>query len=116
MGIQCPSSTQVSRKPSTRSPQYSDIADEQEMLLFGGLNASDSGFGGSSNVLHPDEAGNLQVMSLLQYVNIDFNCTQGWIQHDLVGGGGGSARSGAELCRPCVPPAHQLASLLQSLA
>ncbi|CAB4030723.1 Hypothetical predicted protein, partial [Paramuricea clavata] len=60
VGIQCPSSTQVSRKPSTRSPQYSDIADEQEMLLFGGLNASDSGFGGSSNVLHPDESGNLQ--------------------------------------------------------
>ena len=95
MGIQCPSSTQVSRKPSTRSPQYSDIADEQEMLLFGGLNASDSGFGGSSNVLHPDEAGNLQVMSLLQYVNIDFNYTQGWIQHDLVGGGGG----GVVLCQ-----------------
>ena len=42
--------------------------------------------------------------------------TQGWIQHDLVGGGGCSASSGAELCRSCVPPAHQLASLLQSLA
>ena len=41
---------------------------------------------------------------------------QGWIQHDLVGGGGCSASSGAELCRSCVPPAHQLASLLQSLA
>jgi hypothetical protein len=55
---------------------------------------------------------------------------QGWIQHDLVGGGGGgggwgggggggggcSASSGAALCRSCVPPAHQLASLLQSLA
>ena len=44
-----------------RSPQYSDIADEQEMILFGGLNASDSGFGGSSNVLHPDDAAILQV-------------------------------------------------------
>jgi hypothetical protein len=42
---------------------------------------------------------------------------QGWIQHDLVRRGGGcSASSGAELCRSCVPPAHQLASLLQSLA
>jgi hypothetical protein len=39
---------------------------------------------------------------------------QGWIQHDLVGGC--SASSGAELCWSCVPPAHQLASLLQSLA
>ena len=39
-----------------------------------------------------------------------------WIQHDLVGGGGCYASSGAELCRSCVPPAHQLASLLQSLA
>ena len=42
------------------------------------------------------------------------------IQHDLVGCGGGggvcSASSGAELCRSCVPPGHQLASLLQSLA
>ena len=27
-----------------------------------------------------------------------------------------SASSGAELCRSCVPPTHQLASLLQSLA
>ena len=27
-----------------------------------------------------------------------------------------SSSSGAELCRSCVPPAHQLASLLQSLA
>jgi hypothetical protein len=42
--------------------------------------------------------------------------SQGWIQHDLVGGGGCSASSGAELCRSCVPPAHQHASLLQSLA
>jgi hypothetical protein len=41
---------------------------------------------------------------------------EGWIQHDLVGGGGGSASSGAELCRSCVPPTHQLASLLQSFA
>ena len=48
---------------------------------------------------------------------------QGWIQHDLVGVGGGegrgggcSASSGAEMCRSCVPPAHQLASLLKSLA
>jgi hypothetical protein len=34
------------------------------------------------------------------------------------GGGGGvcSASSGAELCRSCVPPAHQFASLLQNLA
>ena len=32
---------------------------------------------------------------------------QGWIQHDLIGGGGGC--SGAGLCRSCVPPAHQLA-------
>jgi hypothetical protein len=32
------------------------------------------------------------------------------------GGGGCYASSGAELCRSCVPPAHQLASLLQSLA
>jgi hypothetical protein len=32
------------------------------------------------------------------------------------GGGGCSASSGAELCRSCVPPAHQLASLLQSFA
>ena len=63
VAIQCPS-TQVSRKPSMRSPQYSDIADEQEMLLSGGLNASDSGFGGSSNVLHPDEAGIHQVLLL----------------------------------------------------
>ena len=62
MGIQCPS-TQDVRKPSMRSPQYSDLADEQEMLLFGGgLNASDSGFGGSSNVLLPDDAGILQVI------------------------------------------------------
>ena len=38
-----------------------------------------------------------------------------WIQHDLVGGVC-SASSGAELCRSCVPPAHQLASLLQSIA
>ena len=38
-----------------------------------------------------------------------------WIQHDLVGCVC-SASSGAELCRSCVPPAHQLASLLQSLA
>ena len=46
-----------------RSPQYSDVADEQEMLVSGGLNASDSGFGGSSNnVLHPDEAGIHQVL------------------------------------------------------
>ncbi|XP_028393962.1 uncharacterized protein LOC114518209 isoform X2 [Dendronephthya gigantea] len=59
VGIQC-TSAQVSRKPSMRSPQYSDVADEQEMLLFGGLNASDSGFGGSSNVLHPDDVGTLQ--------------------------------------------------------
>ena len=65
MGIQCPS-TQDFRKPSMRSPQYSDLADEQEMLLFGGgLNASDSGFGGSSNVLLPDDAGILQVMSVI---------------------------------------------------
>jgi hypothetical protein len=50
-----------------RSPQYSDLADEQEMLLFaaGGLNASDSGFGGSSNVLVPDDASILQVRNLL---------------------------------------------------
>jgi hypothetical protein len=42
---------------------------------------------------------------------------QGWIQHDLVGGVGGcSASPGAELCWSCVPPAHQLASLRQSLA
>ena len=41
---------------------------------------------------------------------------QGWIQHDLVGGGGCSASSGGELCRSCVPPTHHLASLLQSLA
>jgi hypothetical protein len=58
----------------------------------------------------------------LQNVFLDqWSCgpIQGWIQHDLVGGGGGggcSASSGAELCRSCVPPAHQLASLLQSLA
>ena len=34
------------------------------------------------------------------------------------GGGGGvcSASFGAELCQSCVPTAHQLASLLQSLA
>ena len=32
------------------------------------------------------------------------------------GGGGCSVSSGAELCRSCVLPAHQLASLLQSLA
>lgn len=57
-----------------RSPQYSDIADEQEMLLSGGLNASDSGFGGSSNVLHPDEAGMHQVLLLAYYVDIDFSC------------------------------------------
>jgi hypothetical protein len=31
-------------------------------------------------------------------------------------GGGCYVSSGAELCRSCVPPAHQLASLLQSLA
>jgi hypothetical protein len=31
-------------------------------------------------------------------------------------GGGCSASSGAELCRSCVLPAHQLASLLQNLA
>ena len=31
-------------------------------------------------------------------------------------GGGCSASSGAELCRSCVPPAHQLAWLLQNLA
>jgi hypothetical protein len=31
-------------------------------------------------------------------------------QHDLVGGN--SASSGAELCRSCVPPGHELASLL----
>ena len=30
-----------------------------------------------------------------------------------LGGGGCSATSGAELCQSCVPPAHQLASLLQ---
>ena len=69
MSIQCPS-TQVSRKPSMRSPQYSDIADEQEMILFGGLNASDSGFGGSSNVLDPDNAAILQVMSFLCVISI----------------------------------------------
>ena len=34
---------------------------------------------------------------------------QGWIQHDLVGGGGGGALvPTAELCRSCVPLAHQL--------
>ena len=54
VGIQCPSG-QASRKPSARSPQYSDTVDEQEMLLFGGLYATDSGFGGSGNVLHPDD-------------------------------------------------------------
>jgi hypothetical protein len=47
-------------------------------------------------------------------VNIWNTFEQGWIQHDLVGGC--SASSGAELCRSCVPPAHQLASLLLSLA
>ena len=56
----------------------------------------------------------------LQEIRIIFlyRNSQGWIQHDLVGGGGGGcyASSGAELCRPCVPPAHQFASLLQSLA
>ena len=39
-----------------------------------------------------------------------FHCTsgQGWIQHDLVGGGGGALLLTAELCRSCVRPAHQL--------
>ena len=45
-----------------------------------------------------------------------YTILQGWIQHDLVGGGGCSARSSAKLCWSCVSPAHQLASLLQSLA
>ncbi len=53
-----------------RSRQHSDIADEQEMILFGGLNASDSGFGGSSNVLDPDNAAILQVMSFLCVISI----------------------------------------------
>ena len=41
-------------------------------------------------------------------INLMFVINQGWIQHDLVGGGGGgcSASSGAELCRSCVPPTH----------
>jgi hypothetical protein len=33
---------------------------------------------------------------------------QGWIQHDLVGGEGGALVPTAELCRSCVPSAHQL--------
>ena len=50
-------------------------------------------------------------------INLMFIINQGWIQHDLVGGGGGCSSSpGAELCRSCVPPTHQHASLLQSLA
>ena len=32
---------------------------------------------------------------------------KGWIQHDLVGGGGVLVPT-AELCRSCVPPAPQL--------
>ena len=60
---------------------------------------------------------NLHSCECLTMKKIQQNTTQGWIQHDLVGGGGGcSASSGAELCRSCVPPAHQLASLLQSVA
>ena len=53
-------------------------------------------------------------------INLMFIINKGWIQHDLVGGGGGGgvcpSSSGAELCRSCVPPTHQHASLLQSLA
>jgi hypothetical protein len=49
---------------------------------------------------------------LLTWLSQESISSQGWIQHDLVGGGGRcSASSGAELCRSCVPPAHQLASL-----
>jgi hypothetical protein len=44
--------------------------------------------------------------------NADFekHINQGWIQHELVGGGGGGGAlvPTAELCRSCVPPAHQL--------
>ena len=46
-------------------------------------------------------------------LEISYHIYQGWIQHDLVGGGGCSASSGAKLCRSCVPPA--LNSLQQSL-
>jgi hypothetical protein len=52
-------------------------------------------------------------LTLMRYCKF-FVSFQGWIQHDLVGGC--SASSSAKLCRSCVPPAHQLASLLQSLA
>ena len=58
------------------------------------------------------------VCHLLFLQEVRIRNSQVLVQHDLVGGGGGGcyASSGVELCRSCVPPAHQLASLLQSLA
>lgn len=64
VGVQCPSAP-VSRAPSIRSPLYSEAADEQEALSFGGLNASDSGFGSSNNVLHAEETELLQVIKMI---------------------------------------------------
>ena len=40
------------------------------------------------------------------FYSLNCLCIQGWIQHDLVGGG--ALVPTAELCRSCVPPDHQL--------
>jgi hypothetical protein len=46
-------------------------------------------------------------LGCLRFLTVSLPYNQGWIQHDLVAGC--SASSGAELCRSCAPPTHQLA-------
>jgi hypothetical protein len=43
----------------------------------------------------------LKYTDVQKYINFNSRLNQGWIQHDLVGGGC-SASFGAELCRSCV--------------